>query len=62
MLKLIKQIQKRLIVAIPIYLAHRHVLGRIDRLVFEIEDFGRDLIDRFALDSDEIGEPSQETS
>lgn len=40
-----------LIVAIPIYLAHRYVLGRIDGLVCEIEDHGRDVISRFAIDS-----------
>lgn len=42
-----------LIVAIPVYLAHRYLLGRIDGLVWEIEGFGRDLISRFALDSEE---------
>lgn len=48
-----------LIVAIPIYLAHRYVLGRIDGLVCEIEDHGRDVISRFAVDSvdaEEAGE------
>lgn len=45
-----------LIVAIPIYLAHRYVLGRIDGLIVEIEDFGRALISRFAVDA------AQETS
>jgi biopolymer transport protein ExbB len=44
-----------LIVAIPIYLAHRYLLGRIDGLIVEIEDHGRALIDRFASDLGEAG-------
>ncbi|MCA9653820.1 MAG: MotA/TolQ/ExbB proton channel family protein [Myxococcales bacterium] len=48
-----------LIVAIPVYLAHRYVLGKIDGLVCEIEDFGRDVISTFAVDSvDEASEAS----
>ena len=37
-----------LLVAIPIYLAHRFLLGRIDAMIYEIEDYGRSLIKRFA--------------
>ena len=40
-----------LIVAIPIYLAHRYLLGRIDGLIVEIEDLGRALIRGFATDA-----------
>lgn len=42
-----------LLVAIPIYLAHRYVLGRIDGMIYEIEGFGRELIDAFASDAED---------
>ncbi|MEX1362796.1 MAG: MotA/TolQ/ExbB proton channel family protein [Nannocystaceae bacterium] len=48
-----------LIVAIPIYLAHRYVLGRIDGLICEIEDHGRDIISGFAVDSVEGEAPPE---
>ncbi|NVB38374.1 MotA/TolQ/ExbB proton channel family protein [Pseudenhygromyxa sp. WMMC2535] len=48
-----------LIVAIPIYLGHRFVLGRIDAMINEIEEFGRALIRAFAVDEAEAEDGDQ---
>ncbi|MCA9686660.1 MAG: MotA/TolQ/ExbB proton channel family protein [Myxococcales bacterium] len=51
-----------LMVAIPLYLAHRYLLGRIDGLISEIEDHGRDLISRFASDLEDDDAVGQEVA
>ena len=41
-----------LLVAIPVLLGHRYLLGRIDRYIGEIEDLAGLVVDRFARDDD----------
>lgn len=40
-----------LVVAIPVILGHRFILGRIERLLSQIEHIGGRIIDRFAADT-----------
>jgi len=46
-----------LMVAIPVLLGHRYLVGRIDRLIGEIEDLAGLVVDRFAVEEDTSEDP-----
>ena len=46
-----------LVVAIPLYLGHRYLIGKIGAHVHQIESFGRSLVDSFASKSSPREEP-----